>query len=358
MDNINNNFKEVFTTIYRDKEWGVSQNYNTSGTGDLISNLPFLLFLEMFLEKTKINSLLDFGCGDWSILKHVKLPSNLNYIGVDVVDLVVQSNNQKFGINENIKFYTIDNDYSQLLDNNKFAAEVLLVKNIFENQPLDHIASFIKHIVSKFKYVIFATFYNPRGQNLDVPIGWYHTLNILDFEFPEGNKAKFLFASEVFDSTFNAYYICGKNLDDDNNLIINLNAIVTTLKELKSRLVIDSLEYLDEHINQNPELTYYTHTINNIRKKYSIDKFIWGNNNKIFFEKAKESMKLIIASFEYAEFISVKGFGKSFKIEFKGEGLYEISFNNSMDKLFLYSFNRDIEKLMPYLLKSHLFRFD
>lgn len=353
---MNNQFKEVFTKIYRDKEWGISQNYNTSGTGDLLSNLPFLLFLEMFLTKTKVNSLLDFGCGDWSILKHMSFPPNFNYVGVDIVDSIIESNNQRYSIDKSIKFYTIDNDYSQLLEDDKFTAEVLLVKNIFENWPLDNIGLFIKKIIPRFQHVIFATFYNPQGKNLDVPMGWYHTLNILDFELPTDNQVRFLFASEVFDSTFNAYYICSKNLD--NNLIANLDYIVNTLKGLKSRSIIDSVDYLDKYFSENAELAYYHHTINNLRKKYSIDKFIWGNNNQILFANTKKPIKLIIAGFEYAQFISFKGFDKSFKIQNIEERLYEVSFCNSMSKLFLYSFNEDITKLMPYLLKAPLFYFD
>ena len=84
----------------------------------------------------------------------------------------------------------------------------------------------------------------------------------------------------MFDSTFNAYYICSKNLD--NNLIANLDYIVNTLKGLKSRSIIDSVDYLDKYFSENAELAYYHHTINNLRKKYSIDKFIWVIQNLVY----------------------------------------------------------------------------
>lgn len=351
----NNDFKKVFTTIYDDKEWGVSRNSNTSGTGDILSNLAFFQFFELFLTKTGIESLLDFGCGDWSLLKHINFPSNLKYTGIDVVDSVIKSNNNRFSINKNIKFYTVSNNYVELLQNKKFKSEVLLVKNIFENWSLDNISTFIKQVLPNFKYVLFAAFYNPKGQNVDVPLGWFHTLNMIDFEYPQGSEIKFLFASEVFDGTFNAYYLWGQKLD--NNIIEDMNYIIKDLKSLKSISIVDNLQSLDNHIKQNLKFSDYPNKINNLRKKYSIDKFIWGSNNQISIEKDKEPMRVIIAGFEYAQLISIKGFNKLFEVIYREEGLYEISFNNADNKLFLYSFNEDIEKLMPYLLNSDLFYF-
>lgn len=349
------NFKEIFTNIYNDKEWGISRDDNTSGTGDIINNLPFFLFIEKFLNLLNIKSILDFGCGDWSLMKYVLLPKNVKYIGLDVVESVIKSNNTKYKKEKNIKFYNIGNNYLEIKKNKKYNAELLLVKNVFENWELEDIQNFLNSILQNFKYALFSCFYNPSGYNANTPVGWFHTLNMLDFKYPESSKIDFLFASEIYDGTYNAYYLCYQGDKNAGNIDINISDLLFPLKNLQSTKIITDIVELDKMILQDSKYAAYPKILNQFRERYNIRKFIWGNNNEIFIYKNQVPLSIMIGSFEYARVIYCKGFNYEPLIKNIERGLFEMKFKGSENIIYLYSFNDDIEKLMPYLLRSQLF---
>ncbi|MEI6187024.1 MAG: hypothetical protein WCP46_00785 [Alphaproteobacteria bacterium] len=348
-------FKEVFTNIYNDKEWGVSRDHNTSGTGDIINNLPFFLFIEKLLNIKKIKAVLDFGCGDWSLMKYVSFPEDTIYIGLDIVQSVIENNNQKYKKEKKVTFYNIGNDYSEIQSNDKYHAELLLVKNVFENWPLENVQDFLNNVLHKFKYTLFSCFYNPRGYNANTPVGWFHTLNMFDFDYPKKNNIRFLFASEIYDGTYNAYYLYDNSSKDNLNIENNMHDLLLPLQKLKSANVLTDFTKLDEIIFQNKKYATYPQILNQFRKKYNIQKFIWGNNNEVIIHKDHNPLSIMIGGFEYAKVIFFRGFNCQPSIKKIENGLYEMRFENSDNRVYLYSFNDDIEKLMPYLLKSQLF---
>jgi len=244
------NFKDIFTTIYNDKEWGISRDQNTSGTGDIINNLPFFLFIEKFLNLQRIKTMLDFGCGDWSLMRCVLLPEGINYIGLDVVQSVIQNNN-KYKKEQKIEFYTIGNDYLEIKNNERYHTELLLVKNVFENWPLEKVQDFLNNVLHNFQYILLSCYYNPSGYNANTPMGWFHTLNMFDFEYPNKDNIRFLFASEIYDGTYNAYYLYDNSSKDNLNIENNMHDLLLPLQKLKSANVLTDFTKLDKIIFQN-----------------------------------------------------------------------------------------------------------
>ena len=78
------NNKEVFTDIYDSKIWKSDIAGTLSGPGsDIECSYEYVEFLNKFINKHKIKSVLDLGCGDFNLMRHVNL-KNIDYLGIDV----------------------------------------------------------------------------------------------------------------------------------------------------------------------------------------------------------------------------------------------------------------------------------
>ena len=88
--------KNEFTNIYEKELWGKGKG---SGDGSRLKfNVPYITFLENFLIDNNIKSVIDFGCGDWQFSKYVNW-GNIDYLGLDVVDSVIENNKKQFLFN-------------------------------------------------------------------------------------------------------------------------------------------------------------------------------------------------------------------------------------------------------------------
>jgi 2-polyprenyl-3-methyl-5-hydroxy-6-metoxy-1,4-benzoquinol methylase len=79
--------KEDFTKIYQKEKWGKGKG---SGTGSTpLYCQKYLKYLQSLLQPGM--HVLDLGCGDWQLYRGFDWPA-LNYLGVDVVEMVVDEN--------------------------------------------------------------------------------------------------------------------------------------------------------------------------------------------------------------------------------------------------------------------------
>ena len=95
----------IFDTIYKNAEWGKGDiNGGSSGHGSSPEiNEMYISYLNEFIKKYNIHSIVDIGCGDWQIMNHIDL-TNVDYKGFDVVDEVINENN-KLHKSSSINFY-------------------------------------------------------------------------------------------------------------------------------------------------------------------------------------------------------------------------------------------------------------
>ncbi|MEK7664832.1 MAG: class I SAM-dependent methyltransferase [Patescibacteria group bacterium] len=100
---IEDNNRRIFNNKYIFHGWGFG-----SGTGAIfILNKPFVEFTNQFLEShSDINTVVDIGCGDWQIGRHLNL-GNKKYIGCDVSDYILKKTKAKFA-SANREFLHID----------------------------------------------------------------------------------------------------------------------------------------------------------------------------------------------------------------------------------------------------------
>ncbi|WP_350290013.1 class I SAM-dependent methyltransferase [uncultured Croceitalea sp.] len=141
--------KKVMSEIYAKKKWGGAKYDFYSGFGSHSKKVvkPYVKTISNFLE-SHLNSLLicDLGCGDFNVGSQL-VPFSKSYIGVDVVEELVERNKKLF-INDKLSFKCLN-----IVEEELPKADCILVR-----QVLQHLSNNdIKKVVEKFKvykYVI------------------------------------------------------------------------------------------------------------------------------------------------------------------------------------------------------------
>lgn len=149
---------EIFSEIYANNVWGKSYDdgekfISGSGSHDEKIIVPYINTLISLLENNNIRNIVDLGCGDFWIMRHVlgtlsKNNYNFFYTGIDVVENLVNYNANRFK-HPNIRFLCMDAaaDDAPLPD-----GEILIIR-----QVLQHLSNAdIKKILSKaakFKFL-------------------------------------------------------------------------------------------------------------------------------------------------------------------------------------------------------------
>ena len=179
-----NNMKEHFEEIYSENKWRYG-----SGVGSLPKhNQGYIKFLQQFLKIKNIQSVVDFGCGDWQFSRFIDW-SGVQYQGYDIVESVVK-NNQSVYSSENIQFHISPNDFNDLP-----AADLLITKDVIQHWSNASINIFLPHI-KRYKYALITNCFNPAGDtiNNDISDGSFRPLDIRKQPFN-------LHATEVFKYT-------------------------------------------------------------------------------------------------------------------------------------------------------------
>ena len=141
--------ESYMTHIYRRGLWGHNaQGEGNSGLSSTYKNAkPYIDFLQEFLEKYQIQSVVDAGCGDWEFSQHIDW-SGIDYTGIDIVKFVIEKNITKFA-RENIRFI-----HGNFAEADLPAADLLICKDVF--QIIDfQIAQQLIAQMHKYKYCLF-----------------------------------------------------------------------------------------------------------------------------------------------------------------------------------------------------------
>ncbi len=143
------NNEGIFTHIYESGLWGKNTNgKGHSGLGSILKNVKaYVFYLEEFLKKEGIRSVVDLGCGDWSFSQYLNW-NDIEYTGIDVVKQVIKENQKRFSAS-NIRFMHADGSKRALP-----SADLLICKDVLQHLPNQEIALILKEC-AKFKYCLF-----------------------------------------------------------------------------------------------------------------------------------------------------------------------------------------------------------
>ncbi len=175
-----NPVESVFTSIYQYGNWGTNEEgKGFSGLGSKLEHCKhYIAFLEQFLQKNQITSVVDFGCGDWTFSQYIRW-GDIHYTGFDVVKSVVDDLKKKYS-SPLRQFIHADG-----LSTDLPAADLLICKDVLQHLSNENIHAFLKQC-SKFKYCLITNDVDPATKtstNPDIKNGYYRFLDITQAPF-------------------------------------------------------------------------------------------------------------------------------------------------------------------------------
>lgn len=165
----------IFEEVYRKGIWGTDPaGYGTSGHGSSLERgLPFIRYIQDFLKKQGIQSIVDVGCGDWNLSKEIDW-GNREYFGIDVVKTVIERNKKAYG-KATIHFLHLNAAVEPIPK-----GDLLICKDVLHHLS-DECTYHILSESKKFTYCIFVNDIHPTSDftlNSDIPIGEYRLLDL------------------------------------------------------------------------------------------------------------------------------------------------------------------------------------
>jgi SAM-dependent methyltransferase len=167
--------ERVFSNIYSQAVWGKNaKGEGFSGGGSLLKNcLEYNKYLENFMLKHNIRSVVDAGCGDWESTQYINW-NGVEYFGCDVVESVIKKNIARFAA-PNIYFV-----HGNLVTMDLPQADLLICKHVLQHLTNDDIQRFIPQL-KKYKYCLMTNEVYPHSltsDNPDIEVGGGHKIDL------------------------------------------------------------------------------------------------------------------------------------------------------------------------------------
>jgi hypothetical protein len=150
---------EIFSQIYKDKIWGNGVGVPLSGSGSIPNNaFPYVNLIKTFVSKNEIDSVLDFGHGDFEMWKQWGGEPFLGveYLGIDIAEDLSEKVMVKYG-HPNRRFKYLDIKKTSLPK-----AQLLVSKDVLQHLPITDILLFFDFFPN-FKYIIICNDIYVRG---------------------------------------------------------------------------------------------------------------------------------------------------------------------------------------------------
>ena len=162
----------TFNRIYAEGWWGKdATGKGISGPGSSLEiTREYRAYLEDFIKKHAVKSVVDAGCGDWSFSSAIDW-GDASYLGVDIASDVIEAVRKK---HEKGKIKFVVGDITEDLP----AADLLISKDVLQHLSNELILKFIKNNLrkDKYKWVILT---NDRGsENRDIRSGLHRMIDL------------------------------------------------------------------------------------------------------------------------------------------------------------------------------------
>ena len=163
---------DTFNRIYAEGTWGTNvAGKGTSGTGSTLEiTREYRAYVEDFMKKHSVKSVVDAGCGDWSFSSAMDW-GDASYLGVDIASDVIAAVRNK---HEKGKITFQVGDITDELP----AAELLISKDVLQHLSNELVHKFIRNNLRKGKYKWVILTNNRGSENRDVASGGYRAIDL------------------------------------------------------------------------------------------------------------------------------------------------------------------------------------
>ena len=197
--------KKIFTSIYKSNHWSHDQKFlpnefvSVSGRGSNINTEQFFSLVKNFTQiitDYNIKSLLDMPCGDFLWIHKIIKDRNIDYLGVDIVEELIEENKTKYK-NKNFNFenHNILNFFTE----KQF--DLILIRDLFIHIKNPDILQIIQNVKQmNFRYIALNSYNNKTNNN--VIEGQHRKVNLLiepfnlkkpTYFFKDHEEDKFIF---------------------------------------------------------------------------------------------------------------------------------------------------------------------
>ena len=163
---------QTFNRIYSEGVWGRDATGDgTSGSGSTLEiTRDYRAYLQDFIKKQRVRSIVDAGCGDWTFSSTIDW-ADASYLGVDIASDVIEAVRRK---HEKGRITFRVGDITEELP----AADLLISKDVLQHLPNDLVQKFVRNNLRKGKYK-WVLLTNDRGRgNADTAAGGYRAIDL------------------------------------------------------------------------------------------------------------------------------------------------------------------------------------
>lgn len=141
------NRKEIFENIYNSNIWNNNDiTIPKSGPGSTIKNTEtFRLFLDRFVYRHKIESIVDIGCGDLTWMPKTLSFNKISYTGIDIVQSIIDNHKIKY---PNQKFMCLD-----CVEEDIPAGDIVIIRDVLFHLKIEEIKKILKKVMCRYLIV-------------------------------------------------------------------------------------------------------------------------------------------------------------------------------------------------------------
>lgn len=155
--------KQTFSNIYDTAMWGGGSGF---GSAPKFTH-SYRDFLQDFLERENISSVVDYGCGDWQYARMMDW-NGIDYLGMDIVQSVIEKN-QKHFTSDNIQF-----QLGNLIEDPIPDADLVIVKDVLQHLSFEAINRALEKLAECPRVLLVNDYY---PVNVDCEIGDTRPIN-------------------------------------------------------------------------------------------------------------------------------------------------------------------------------------
>lgn len=139
---------DIFNDIYMNKKW----YDNSSGPGSTLefNQNEYIPFIQSFVKKHNLHSIVDIGCGDCQCIEHIFDKLDVKYYGYDCSKFVITNNKEKFKHSSKYHFELLDGD--NIISYLVKRADLIIIKDVLQHWSNNSIIRFLRLLYNKITF--------------------------------------------------------------------------------------------------------------------------------------------------------------------------------------------------------------